>query len=386
MVEVILASFHLERISLLTPMVSSTLIPSLSTSTLEYDVGFNRSEERECERVRERERVRMSLVAGSYEKFIWGFTLNSQSQTLTSRFSYPSHLSPIKCLAVSGSVAASGGEDDTIQLYDLSTAASLGSLHHHSATVTALAFYAPPNLPFPRNLVSADAAGHLSIYDADGFVHLASLPVHRNAAINDLALHPSGERALTVGRDGCLAVVNLVRGRRNCCLRLGTEASLVKFDDTGDRFFMAAKEKVSVHQTEDAKILFELECSNPVLCAAPARNGLLYTGGEDRNITAWDIKTGKVAYCLEEAHAARVKGIVVLTNSDGAKDDDPYLVASASSDGIVRVWDVRMAAREKPLAEYKTGSRLTCLAGSHLKFKRPLPQAGKSKSKQQRAQ
>ncbi|KHN35586.1 p21-activated protein kinase-interacting protein 1-like [Glycine soja] len=99
------------------------------------------------------------------------------------------------------------------------------------------------------------------------------------------------------------------------------------------------------------------------------QNGLLYTGGEDRNITAWDIKTGKIAYCLEEAHTARVKGIVALTESDGATgDDDPYLVASASSDGIIRVWDVRMAAREKPLTEHNTRSRLTCLAGSSLKW------------------
>ncbi|KAL2971269.1 hypothetical protein AAZX31_15G185400 [Glycine max] len=331
----------------------------------------------------------MSLVAGSYEKFIWGFTLRSNSQTLNPLFSYPSHLSSIKSVAVSGPVVASGGEDDTIQLYDLAAAASLGSLHTHSATVTALSFYAPPHLPFPRNLVSADASGNLSIFDADGFVHLTTLSVHRNSAINDLALHPSGERALTVGRDECLAVVNLVRGRRNCCLRLGKEASLVKFDASGDQFFMAVKEKVSVHQTEDARILFELECPKPVLCATPAKNGLLYTGGEDRNITAWDIKTGKIAYCLEEAHTARVKGIVALTESDGATgDDDPYLVASASSDGIIRVWDVRMAAREKPLTEHNTRSRLTCLAGSSLKFKRQRPQDGKSKSKvvkQQRA-
>lgn len=49
--------------------------------------------------------------------------------------------------------------------------------------------------------------------------------------------------------------------------------------------------------------------------------------------------------------------------------DDPYLVASASSDGVIRVWDVRMAIKEKPnpLAEVNTKSRLTCLSGSSLK-------------------
>lgn len=107
-------------------------------------------------------------------------------------------------------------------------------------------------------------------------------------------------------------------------------------------------------------------------------NGLLYTGGEDRNITAWDIKSGKVAYCFEEAHPTRVKGLVVLKDSDGsAGDDEPYLVASASSDGIIRIWDIRGATKEKPLTEYKTQSRLTCLAGTSLRFK----WAGKRKSK-----
>ncbi|XP_061358161.1 uncharacterized protein LOC133302409 isoform X2 [Gastrolobium bilobum] len=314
--------------------------------------------------------TRMSLVAGSYERFIWGFTLNPKTQTLTPLFTYPSHLSLIKTVAVSGSVVASGGADDTIHLYNLSAASSLGSLNHHSATVTALSFYAPPNLPYPRNLISAAADGSLCLYDADGFVHLKTLTVHRKA-VNDLALHPSGKLALTVGRDECLAMVNLVRGRRSFCCRLDKEASLVRFDaGGGDNFFMATEEKVSVHNAEDARLLFELECPNRVLCAAPAKNGLLYTGGEDRNITAWDINSGKVAYCIEEAHTARVKGIVVLTDSDGATGgDDPYLVASASSDGIIRVWDVRMAAMERPnpLAECKTQSRLTCLAGSCLK-------------------
>lgn len=63
----------------------------------------------------------------------------------------------------------------------------------------------------------------------------------------------------------------------------------------------------------------------------------------------------------------------MLTRNAGADAaaDDPYLVASASSDGIIRVWDVRMALKEKPnpLAEANTKSRITCLAGSSLKCK-----------------
>lgn len=64
------------------------------------------------------------------------------------------------------------------------------------------------------------------------------------------------------------------------------------------------------------------------------QNGILLTGGEDKKIKT---STGKVAYCIEDGHSARVKGIVVLSKSCGANDDEPYIVASASSDGIARV-------------------------------------------------
>ncbi|CAA3027720.1 p21-activated kinase-interacting 1-like [Olea europaea subsp. europaea] len=50
--------------------------------------------------------------------------------------------------------------------------------------------------------------------------------------------------------------------------------------------------------------------------------------------------------------------------------EDPYIVASALSDGLVHNWDVQMANEEKmsPLAEANSRSRLTCLAGSSIKF------------------
>jgi WD40 repeat protein len=223
----------------------------------------------------------MSLIAGSYEKFLWGFKLkpqntdpNSQTLTLIPLFSYPSHLSAITSVATAGSAAASGGSDDTIQLYDLSHTTSVGSLSDHSATVTSLSFFTPPNLSFPLNLVSADADGSFCIYEADPFVLLKSLKPHRKA-INDLSLHPSGKLALTVGKDECLAMINLVRGRRSFYCSLGKEASLVNFDGSGDKFYLATEEKVTVHEAEDARLLCELENPKRVLCAEPGEVSVL---------------------------------------------------------------------------------------------------------------
>ncbi|CAN8238649.1 unnamed protein product [Cochlearia groenlandica] len=325
----------------------------------------------------------MSIIAGSYERYIWGFNLkptkhdaDNQTLTLTPLFSYPSHISPITTVASSGPAAASGGSDDTIHLYDLPSASSLGSLldHNHTASITSLSFYKPSSLSFPRNLISAAADGSVAIFDTDPFVLLKSFRPHKKA-VNDLAIHPSGKLALAVYRDECFAMLNLVRGKRSFCCRLGHEASLVKFDTSGERFFMVVDSKVGVHQSEDAKLLLELDNNSRkrILCACPGESGSLFTAGEDRAITAWDTNSGKLAYSIERAHPARIKGLVVLTRNDreGASED-PYLVASASSDGIIRVWDVRMAAKEnaKPLAETNTKSRLTCLAGSSFKYMR----------------
>ncbi|XP_047310728.1 p21-activated protein kinase-interacting protein 1-like [Impatiens glandulifera] len=317
----------------------------------------------------------MSLVAGSYERFIWGFKLKtlkkSQELTLTPIFSFPSHLSAIKSVAVSGTVAASGGSDDSVKIYDLAACTEIGSLADHSATVTALSFYTPPSIGFPRNLITASEDGAVCIYDADPFVHLKTIKAHKKG-INDLSVHPSGKLALTVGRDACLSMMNLVRGRRSFYCRMGKEASIVRYNFSGDKFFMVTDEKISVHESEDARLSLELDSQKKVLCASPGMGGLLFTGGEDRGIKAWDTSSGKMAYCIEDAHSARVKGIVVLTGGETAAEDDdlPYLIASASSDGVVRVWDVRMTANNEkstPLAEASTKSRLTCLAGSTLK-------------------
>nr|CAD1828124.1 unnamed protein product [Ananas comosus var. bracteatus] len=327
----------------------------------------------------------MTLVAGSYEKFIWGFSLKtlaspgpSDAQTLTLTlkrlFSYPSHTGPIKCVAACGPAAASGGGDSAIRLYDLPSSSELGSLLDHGGAVTALAFFAFPLAPsVPRNLVSASDDGAVCIYDADPFVHLRTVAVHRRGdrrGVADLAVHPSGRAALTVGRDAGLAMINLLRGRVGFSCRLDREASVVRYiGEEGERFVMATDERITVHDSEDARLIHEMNGGKRVLCVAPAESGILYVGGEDRAITAWDTTSGKVAYSIQDAHSSRIKGLVAFKS----RNDDPEasnLVVSASSDGFIRVWDVRMTAKDKPvpLAEANTKSRLTCLAGSSLRM------------------
>ncbi|KAJ0251190.1 hypothetical protein HA466_0135610 [Hirschfeldia incana] len=221
----------------------------------------------------------------------------TQSLTPSPIFSYPSHISSITTIACFGPAVAPSGSDDTIHLYDLPSASSLGSLldHNHTSSITALSFYTPSSLSFSGNLISATADGSVAIFDSDPFVFLKSFRPHKKA-VNDLAIHPSGKLALAVYRDECFAMLNLVTRKRSFCCRLGHEASLVKFDPSGERFFMVVNSKVGVHQSEDAKLLLELDNGSRkrILCAL--LSGTVFTADEDRAITAWDTNSGKLAY------------------------------------------------------------------------------------------
>ncbi|KAG6503935.1 hypothetical protein ZIOFF_036259 [Zingiber officinale] len=181
----------------------------------------------------------------------------------------------------------------------------------------------------------------------------------------DLSVHPSGCAAITVGRESFLALINLVRGRKSFSCRLDRAASIVRYGcGYGGRFFTVSEERITVHDSEDAKMIRELNGQKRVLCIAPAewRGPLSQCSG--------DMRSGEIAYSFENAHSTRVKGLVVLKNrSMSETSDESNLIAFASSDGMIHVWDARMIAKDKPnhLAEADTKSRLTCLAGSFKK-------------------
>src|SRR5262249_55537725 len=143
-------------------------------------------------------------------------------------FMFCNHLFPITTASAAGPVAATGSSDDSIHIYDLPSSSSLGSLHHNTVSITSLSFFTPSPLSFPYNLFFADADGSICIFNADPFAHVKSIHAHNNG-VNDLAVHPFGKLALTVGRDECLAMLNLVRKSWSFYCRLGKEANLVMY-------------------------------------------------------------------------------------------------------------------------------------------------------------
>ncbi|KAF1987698.1 WD40 repeat-like protein [Aulographum hederae CBS 113979] len=219
--------------------------------------------------------ITIQIVTGSYERVLHGFTATIPSKalspssdpakdavTFTDTFLFQAHTSSIRCMALSALptsttekiLLATGSTDERINLYSLSTSAlhgskpllptlsgtstlenhhnrELGSLLHHSATVTNLYFHKKSKL-----LTSAEDNTIAVVSRAKDWSVLSSIkapipkvmgrpsgdtaaPGEVPAGINSFALHPSSKLMISVSRgERCMRLWNMETGKKAAAL------------------------------------------------------------------------------------------------------------------------------------------------------------------------
>ena len=213
--------------------------------------------------------------------------------------------------------------------------------------------------------------------------------------ITGLSVHPSGKLALSTSRDSTLRIWDLVKGRCSYHNILPTVADGVSFSPDGTLYALLTGNQVTIHNIgEEEGLVATLQHSQRVLCMAWYTNSTLLTGSENGNIHIWDPRAGKVTGICKQAHKTRIRGLIVIphtgagallqhgsesiqdASSSGVHSEqaaEPKLsdqeaqqsrVASAASDGSVKVWRIENEAGSdclRPVGEIQTGARLTCL-------------------------
>lgn len=223
----------------------------------------------------------VQIVMGSYERVLHGMTAtisdtpsndpNICSVHFTDTFLFNAHASAIRCLALSpisepsstqspSILLASGGTDERVNLYSLSAVSplenektapipslggnkisenprnrELGSLMHHSSSITSLHF------PSRSKLLSAAEDNTLTISRAKDLSAVLTIkaphpkvqgrpsgdtapPGAAPAGINDFAVHFSMKLMLSVGKgERCMRLWNLVTGKKAGVLNFGRE-------------------------------------------------------------------------------------------------------------------------------------------------------------------
>ncbi|KAJ5502278.1 hypothetical protein N7463_005152 [Penicillium fimorum] len=304
----------------------------------------------------------------------------------------------------------------------------LGTLLHHTASITSL------NFPSRTKLLAAGEDNTISVSKTRDWTVVSTIkapnpkiqgrpsgdtapPGAAPSGVNHFAVHPSMKLMLSVGRgEKCMRLWNLVTGRKAGVLNFTREilqgvkesrwstgeGRRIAWDSEGEEFAVAF---------EWGAVVFGID-SIPRCRVLPAPRSKLHQmkyvslplkGGEKEDFLAVSTEDGRVIFYstkeLKEAEddaecsithgtpvaqvggkqagfPGRIKDFDILTLEGQAKEfRNEFLIVTANSDGVVRVWKVAgkevTAARQekkdttqigKLLSTNETGNRITCMA------------------------
>jgi len=210
---------------------------------------------------------RATVLAGSYERFVFGYAHargaasdasdGATTTTLAKRFTVDAHLASVKAVACAGGLAASEGSDDLIRVYhcDASGAmADLGTCVGHGGDARALEFYAPRGYA-PTRLLSGGADGALMVWDAsDNFELLKTMRAHRGG-VCAISAHRSGKVALTSGCDAHVAMWDMRRGRVAYKFKTPERVEGLAFTCDGSEYVSRLTQKITLTDVEAGSVV-----------------------------------------------------------------------------------------------------------------------------------
>lgn len=403
----------------------------------------------------------IQIVAGSYDRVLHGVTVTIQPKTSEVKFAdtflFNAHTSAIRCIALSPPSApapgqsqkvmlATGSTDERINVYHisahppsskttldqelLSTLAKrpilensknreLGTLLHHSSTVTKLCF------PTRSKLLSSSEDSTIAVTRTRDWSLLSTIkaPVPKvfgrpsgdtaplggtPSGVNDFAVHPSMKVMISVSKgEKCMRLWNLVTGKRAGVLDFGREVLqeigegkhstgegrkviwgsnegagdefAVGFDRDVLVFGMDSKVRcrvmpdirTKVHEFVYIKLDAESEATTLALSTEDGRVLFFSTAPEDLEK---DKKLSRAKFLgqvggKEAGVTGRIKDFKILQTGDVP---GVLYIVSASSDGKLRLWEVscksltvknaeKIKQVGKMLGLYETQNRITCM-------------------------
>lgn len=357
-------------------------------------------------------------VTGSYERLLYGLqgaaTRGNQGQgqdeltvSFKPLFMFPAHVSSIRTAACAGTGSrwlATGGNDESIKVWDLKKKVEVGGLTGHSGTITSVHF------PSKGFLITSSEDGLINVYRAREWSLLVTLKGHKGA-VHDVATHPTGKVALSVGKDRTVRMWDLMRGKPAASTKIPTSADKIAWDTKGSRFAVVAGPSMRVYDTA-MNLVGETQTRvrwHDVLFYSfrdeeNRAHEALIAAGEDKMVHVFDaehpferegVPTFREVAQLTGHGNRYVQPLGFSAYSDGhrtdkiivsvsvkaisllpvlVEDDVVPLCTTASSDGMVRAFDLSSVgdllakSSSEPVeftavGHYSTkGTRLTCLS------------------------
>ncbi len=242
----------------------------------------------------------LRIVFGSYERLLYGLGGEVSVEEgklqvrLTPQFIFPAHVSSIRTVCCAGSDSkwlATGGTDESIKIWDLRKRIEVGSLTGFEGTINSLHF------PTRQYLLATGQDGRINIYRTRDWALLKTLKGHIGS-VNDVAAHPSGKLALSVGKDRTIRMWDLMRGVGAASTKIGHEGERVVWDTQGTRFAVIVSSSLSIYNTEmsivghvQARVRWHDVRFQSVQLEGGKTKEVMFAAGEDKLVHVFDLET-----------------------------------------------------------------------------------------------
>ncbi|MBH8563092.1 serine/threonine protein kinase [Nostoc sp. CENA67] len=261
-----------------------------------------------------------------------GYLLYRQNLPLTG------HLSEVNAIAFSPVVGksasfeaifASGSDDKTVKLWNLSQRREIRTFEGHSDWVYAVAI-SPDGL----TIVSGSKDKTIKVWNLNTGQEIRTLRGHKSY-VNSVAISPDGQTVVSGGYDKIIKVWNLNTGEeiRTLTGHSGEVLSVAISPDNQTIISGSTDDTIKIWNLSTGKEIRTLSNhSSDVNALAISPNGhLLVSASDDKTIKLWNLKTGKQIRTLT-GHTADVNAIAFSPNGEN--------VASGSDDKTVKVWNL----------------------------------------------
>ncbi|XP_064106765.1 p21-activated protein kinase-interacting protein 1-like [Macrobrachium nipponense] len=272
--------------------------------------------------------------------------------SLEQRFADHSHTGSIRQVAIGGKYLVSGGTDEHIKVFDLNKHVEVGTLMEHEGTITYLGFHGN------RYLFTASEDGKICIISKKGWKCEKTLRGHKGPVIS-VSVHPSGKLALSLSQDKKLRTWNLIKGRRAYITHMDRIADIVKWSPAGTKYVIVKGSCLEVYEVTSCQVVHTIDFKERVTVFTFMTEDIVAVAAGDKNICLYDI-TNHFELLQWEAHSLRVKSLCFIP-----RDGEEIWLASASSDGSVKLWKLQMlslTSEPELLAEVDTTCRIICMA------------------------
>jgi WD40 repeat protein len=276
-------------------------------------------------------------IAGTYDApiLVWDLRTKKQIHTLRghSRMVLDGRFSP------DGTYIASGSEDRTVRLWDANAGSEQRRLTGHLSDVRSVAFSQDG-----KCLASGSFDGTVRIWDPSTGAEIGCLKGHC-AGVRKVAFSPDGVKLASASMDGTVKIWGRAAPQDATVLKShkGPVYDGV-FSADSTRVATGEEGKIVIWDVRMARPLMQLEGHDGgVRCVSFSPDGhRLASASTDGRVRVWDLRTRRVSLSYEDhiSQAAKpspedngVKGVALAAVGDRA--------ASVSHDKTVRLWDAR---------------------------------------------